>query len=33
VPVEDIYDICMASTSNEKTKELLRERNGVKDEL
>ena len=28
VPVDDIYSICMTSTSNEKTKALLVERKG-----
>jgi hypothetical protein len=33
VPVDDLYDICMMSSSNEKTKSLLKERKEKKDEL
>ena len=29
VPVDDVYSICMASTSNEKTEKLLVERKGA----
>ncbi|KAL3805838.1 hypothetical protein HJC23_007799 [Cyclotella cryptica] len=33
VPVEEIYDVCMASTSNEQTKKMLRDKKEAKDEL
>jgi hypothetical protein len=33
VPVDDIFDICMASSSNEATKELLTQRKDAKEEL
>jgi hypothetical protein len=33
IPVDDLYDICMMSSSNEKTKALLKERKEKKDEL
>lgn len=33
VPIDDIYDMCMASTGNEKTKQLLKERKEAKVEL
>ncbi|KAL7482294.1 hypothetical protein ACHAW6_007975 [Cyclotella cf. meneghiniana] len=33
VPVEEIYDVCVTSSSNEQTKQFLRERKEAKDEL